>query len=266
MIVKHVVSGLSIVLFSLLFFSCHRDHSEPAQYDSATYRLKHIAIAALPSPYLQFLYQPDGRITGIRQEANLYQYYLQYKNGRLDCMINKANLDFDTLKYQYAGNRVVKIQRSNVSMGRLEEISLYYDAAGRLTVAAWLKLATGQVVKKLEMRYGAGDNMNAYDEYYRQGDILVKTGSHEFSGFDENLNVAPNLILKDIHYLQLPGIRLQKNNPLEEKIIGGFTDWDIHFQYAYRDSLPVSKSATMTITRGDGMGRSITSLTEYAYY
>jgi hypothetical protein len=266
MTVNHVTGGGSIVLFWLLFLSCHRNHSEPSQDDSTTYKLKHIAIEALPSPYLQFLYLPDGRITEIRQEANLYQYHLQYKNGRLDCMINKAHLDFDTLKYQYAGNRVVKIQRSNVSMGRLEEISLYYDAAGRLTVAAWLKLATGQVVKKLEMRYGAGDNMNAYDEYYRQGDILVKTGSHEFSGFDEKINVAANLMLKDIHYLQVPGIRLQKNNPSEEKIIGRFTDWDINFRYAYQDSLPISKLATMTITRGDGMGRSITSLTEYAYY
>ena len=263
--IKNAAGAFSILLLSMFFLSCNRDNADPAPVENTLYPLKHIAIQGLPSPYLQFIYQPDGRITEIRQEANLYQYQLQYTNGRLVGQINKATLDFDSLQYQYEGNRVSKINRSSVSRGKLEEIHLHYDQAGRLIVVAWLKLANGQVFKKLEIRYGPGNNMSACDEYYLQGDALVKTGTHEFSGFDSNINVAPNLILKDIHYLHLPGIRLQQKNPLEEKIIGGYTDWDIQFQYAYQDSLPVSKLSRMTITRGDGMGRSITSLTTYAY-
>ena len=263
--IKNAGGAFSILLLSMLFLSCNRDNADPAPVENTLYRLKHIAIQGLPSPYLQFIYQPDGRISEIRQEANLYQYHLQYTNGWVVSQINKATLDIDSLQYQYEGNRVTKIHRSSVSRGKLEEIQLHHDQAGRLIAVAWMKLPESQVFKKLEIRYGPGDNMNAYDEYYRQADALVKTASHVFSGFDRNINVAPNLIIKDIHYLHLPGIRLQQNNPLEEKITGGYTDWDIQFQYAYHDSLPVSKLSTMTITRGDGIGRRVTSLTTYAY-
>ncbi len=253
----------------LCMLSCNRGMDalpHPSADEEENFLLKEIALQGLPSPYLQFIYNTNSQIHRINQESNLYQYELFYQNGKLSAMINKANMDFDSLQYLYLGERVVKINRSNISLGKIEEVNLKYDASGRLAELEWIKLATGEVFKKLTIQYGAGDNMNKYEEYHLQAGILFKTGSHSFNGFDDNINTAPNLILKDIHYLHLPGIRLHKNNPAEEIITGQTTDSRTEFSCQFQNSLPVSKLSIITVTRGPEKGRVVKSLTSFSYH
>lgn len=267
-LIKLVYCLLLMFLF-LVLLSCGRGNElqpNQAPQDSVKYKIKEITIDGLPSPYLRFLYHAEGLIHEIKQESNLYQYQLQYEDHKLTSMINKANLDFDSLQYQYEGDRVVKIYRSTVSLGKMEEISLFYDMAGRLKELNWLKLATGKVFKKLVLQYGPDNNMHQYEEYYQQTDTLLKTATHIFSGFDKNINVTSNLIIRDIHYLHLPGIRLQRNNPAEELVLSGNRDMHINFSYEYQQQLPVSKLSKMKITRGDGMGLERMNNTSITYY
>ncbi len=264
-----LVPALLLICSFLVILSCGRGKEitpNNTPQDSANYKIKEITIEGLPSPYLRFLYHAEGFLNGIHQESNLYQYQLHYEGNKLISLINKVNLDFDSLQYQYDGDRVVKIYRSTISLGKIEEISLLYDMAGRLKELNWLKLAIGKVFKKLVFQYGADNNMHQYEEYYLQGDTLLKSATHVFSGFDKNINVTANLIIKDIHYLHLPGISLQRNNPAEELVLSGIRDMQINYSYEYRHQLPVSKLSTMKITRGDGLGLERKNNTSISYY
>ena len=78
--IKNAAGAFSILLLSMFCLSCNRDNDDPSPVENIMYPLKHISIQGLPSPYLQFIYKPDERITEIRQEANQYQYQLQYAN------------------------------------------------------------------------------------------------------------------------------------------------------------------------------------------
>ncbi|WP_290792779.1 hypothetical protein [Flavihumibacter sp. UBA7668] len=264
-----LIPALLLMCSFLVVLSCGRGKEitpNQSPQDSANYKIKEITIEGLPSPYLRFLYHAEGLIHEIKQESNLYQYQLQYENHKLISMINKANLDFDSLKYQYEGDRVVKIYRSTVSSGKIEEINLLYDVSGRLVELDWLNMATGKVFKKLVIQYGMDNNMHQYEEYYHHADTLLKTATHIFSGFDKNVNVTANLIIRDIHYLHLPGIRLQRNNPSEELVLGVNRDMQIKFSYEYQGQLPVSKLSKMKITRGDGLGLELNNYTRITYY
>ena len=75
-----------------------------------------------------------------------------------------------------------------------------------------------------------------------------------------------NYIIKDAfeHFLFLPQVQLQKNNPLSERLIGKQNDYTITYNYTFNNNLPVSKTSSIRQTRGEGDGV-ITAKTIYAY-
>jgi hypothetical protein len=103
--------------------------------------------------------------------------------------------------------------------------------------------------------------------YYDLGTAgLEKINTYDFEQFDDKFNPQSNYLLKESHYLYLPQVRLQKNNPGKVVVSGIANDFEFDNTYLYNDTLPVMKTSLMKQTRGNGAGMTRTGVTRYTYY
>ncbi len=258
---------LSLVLF---FSSCKKDKqgatNDNVITDKQKIKLKEVAIQGLPSPYFHFVYDTANFVTELKHESDIFQYKIAYKNGRVSRMINTATLAPDTLLYHYTKGNVTRIDLVKPNQGKTEETTLAYDQTNRLIEATWKNIMTATVFKKMLFQYNAENNLSRCEIYYFMNSGLEKTNTYIFEQFDNKENLTSNYLLKEAHYLYLPQVQLQKNNPLRAKLYGIENDFDFVYSYQYNDSLPILRTSSMTQTRGSGSGTILTGVTQFTYY
>jgi hypothetical protein len=265
-----LVRNLVAVLFCSFLLACEKE--KPADLpadpltDAQAIPLKDVTIQGLPSAWLQYTYNNDRLVTAIRHESGIFQYHLEYRNGRLHQMINTAFAEHDTLLYHYTGEHVSRIDWFVTGNGKRQEIALQYDTANRLTEMTWKKMSTNKLFKKMLFFYNQQHNMIRCDIFYELGSGLVETNRYLFEDFDNKRNVSPNELLKEYHFYFLPQVRLQQNNPLSATLIGVENDFTYDYSYQYNDSLPVRKTTAMKQVRGSEAGVIKTGVTTYSYY
>ncbi|RYY30699.1 MAG: hypothetical protein EOO04_04145 [Chitinophagaceae bacterium] len=246
------------------FLSCVREITNQPD-TSPSFVLKSIVIHGLPSPYYHFAYSPNGRPPGFAHERDIYQYRVQYEAGRVFRVIDTATLSRDTLTYHYNENLVNWIDIANARERKVRHVLLEYDQQTRLTRVRWIDDGSGEEKKRLVLRY-TGNNMTALELFVSVSGTLISLSAYSYLQFDDKENPFPNSMLKDDHFLFLPGVRLQVNNPVSYVITGVSNDFRVTDTYNYQGAVPVTKTSVMEQTRGPETGKRVTSITEYNYY
>lgn len=251
--------------------ACNKDERpvQSAVTDARTVQLKRMVSEGLPSPYFQFIYDSNQFVTHIDHAAGLLQYDLQYENSRLVRMANNTMVNKDTLVYHYESNRVSHIDLVEANGRKTKEAELLYDDKGRLAELRWKAMNNDfstSLARKLVFSYDQQNNLSQFEDYRNMGGGLELVRTHIYEKYDDKINSEANFLIKDVfeHFLFLPQVQLQKNNPLSEKIIGQQNDWSINYHYTYANGLPATRSAEITQTRGSGSG-TVRVNTSYAY-
>lgn len=232
--------------------------------------MKRMVSEGLPSPYFQFTYDSNNYVSRIEHAAGLLQYDLQYENGRLVRMTNNTFVNKDVLVYNYQSNQVSRIDLIEANGKKIKEAELVYDAQQRLQELRWKEMNadfSASLTRKLVFSYDQQNNISRYDDYRNLGSGLELVQTHLYEKYDDKINAEANFLIKDVfeHFLFLPQIQLQKNNPLLEKIIGKQNDWSVAYSYFYSNGLPVTRNATVTQTRGSNSGAVIKTSSAYGY-
>ncbi|MFT3822624.1 MAG: hypothetical protein QM731_01845 [Chitinophagaceae bacterium] len=257
------------LLLFIAFISCNKKDSTPnntISTDAQRHKLKEVTVQNLPSPYFLYQYDANNFVTTLNHESGFYQYTLEYRNNRLYQLVNNTAVNHDTLRYYYNEGKVVRIDLLQPNEGKTEETGFQYDNSGRLTQVTWKKMTTGAVFKKMLFTYNQQSNLSKAEIYYQAGNGLQKLNEYQYLQYDDKINLTSGYLLKEAHFLFLPQVHLQKNNPIQVKLLGVTNDFEYNNTYVYNDSLPTVKTMVMTQTRGTGTGTTITGVTRYTYY
>lgn len=268
----HMKKILYLALLAMTAVACNKEE-RPVQSsvtDARTVRLKEMVSEGLPSPYYHFTYDNNNFVTKLQHASGLLQYDLQYENGRLVSMANNTIVNKDTLVYHYSSNRVSRVDLIEANGLKSKEAEMFYDEQGRLQEIRWKKMNadfSASVIRKLVFKYDQQQNISQFQDYRNLGSGLELLKTHYFEKYDDKVNVEANFFIKDVfeHFLFLPQVQLQKNNPLIEKVVGAQNDWLITYNYTFNNGLPATKVAEIKQTRGTGMGDAIVSVTSYSY-
>lgn len=262
-----------LALLAITAASCDKEDNKPVQSsvsDARTIRLKEMVSDGLPSPYFHFTYDNNNFVTKLQHASGLFQYDLQYENGRLVTMANNTIVNKDTLLYHYSSNRISRIDLIETNGQKTKQVELSYDAQGRLQELTWKKLNadfSASVTRKLVFSYNKENNISQFEDHRNMGNGLELLKTHYFEKYDDKVNAEANFLIKDVfeHFLFLPQVQLQKNNPLTEKIVSKQNDWQITYNYTFNNGLPVNKTAEIKQTRGGGSGNTVVGVTTYTY-
>jgi hypothetical protein len=91
-----------------------------------------------------------------------------------------------------------------------------------------------------------------------------------FDRYDSQINVDDNTVIHDgihDHYLVLPNLHLQRNNPGKEWSTGDGSLYTVDYTYTYNtDGTPSAKSGDFVWTTGSQAGQHFATNTFYSYY
>jgi hypothetical protein len=271
------------VLISTLFIafsSCKKEkepvtppHSVPEEPPIAVALLKDITIPNLPSPYYHFEYTASGTASFASFASGFNQYNLVYSNGRIHQMRNNIVVNKDTIQYLYDNaDRVDRINYIAEGGNVYVKISLAYDAQKLIKIDREKKLGNNFILDKtMTMSYHADGNLKDLTYHY-----FPFNGSAEhiftdhFDQYDSKVNVdAFGLLHNEFfdHLVLLPGVQLQKNNPLKESRTGDAANYNITYTYTYNDkNHPVNKKGDLVFTTGTDTGKRFQTNSFYSYY
>ncbi|RYF88208.1 MAG: hypothetical protein EOO00_11535 [Chitinophagaceae bacterium] len=253
-----------LLLLLTSFVSCSREAPGRGN-DGPAYLLKSVTVHGLPSPYFSFAYNSEKRLLGFSHERDIYKYQIQYKSGEIFRVVDTATLSRDSLTYQYSGKLVSRIDIANASERKLRHVSFEYDPQRRAERITWVDDVSGLAKKQLVFRYN-GNNLSGYDLWISVSGSLMKLSTCTYLEYDDKENPFPNDMVKDDHFLYLPGVRLLWNNPVSYVITGVSNDFRVTQSYSYMEGLPVTKTSLMEQTRGPGAGMRVTGTTRYSYF
>lgn len=265
--IKTLVFGMMIFFLSQSCTKKSINDLEPkVENQSQDFKLKEVVLEGNPSPFLQQKYNAQNLVSELNFESRFYQYKLEYKNNLLDRVISNSTSNKDTLNYYYTASNVTRIDVIEPLKGKTEEIKLTYNATNLLIEISWKK--TGfETFKRMTFYYNREKNLEKCDIFYDLGrGGLEKTDTYLYEQFDNKVNPTPNYLLKEMHYLYLPKVSLQKNNPKKVILTGIYNDFETFNTYQYQNTLPTLKTTVMKQTRGMGAGTTLTGNTSYSYY
>jgi hypothetical protein len=273
---KHtiVLTLLSIALLT----SCKKDKvqappTEEPPIDVHTILLKDMIVKNLPSPYYHFDYDDSSFITHVNVQSGLALYDLSYNNGRINQMNNNTFVNKDKLQYDYVDGKVSKIKYINKEGFFFKQNILTYNSSKQLVTAEWDFINADESLtpeRVIQLDYLADGNLSKVNDHWieipgRQPETNYAT---TYENYDTKSNVDAFAILHKIddHLFLLPGIVLQKNNPLKEIRTGDGLNYAITYTYTYNDSLPVKKDGDMVFLNGDNAGMHSNYLISFSYY
>jgi hypothetical protein len=270
-----------IVLFSLFFFACRKEHpivinTPPLPEPAKKVLLKDITIPHLPSPYYHFEYDSDSLVSKVDYSSGYTIYDVIYNGGKIAEMRNNILVNHDTLRYSYdnAGkpvliqfindaNIIYRVVRFSYKGDQVKEIS--WDQ--RQADAGFL------TDRNLTFTYHPDGNVKTITEHRP-----AMSGSPEFNSvlqfeqYDDKINVDDFSLIHDgihDHLFLLQGFRLQKNNPGKETYSGGVVRlmYAVDYTYTYNsDNTPSRKAGDLLFTAGIDSGRRFQTESDYTYY
>ena len=253
--------------------SCKKNEVPPlpgeAVSDVSSIKIKEVIEPGLPNPNYSFSYTPGGFLEGMNFADSLFMFKVSYKNRRVDKVTNSVNGDL--LQYFYQQTNVHFISVHNKEGIKKAAYTFQYDNNKRLIqLACFKQTAAGDsfCYRKVDLDYYADGNLKIYTDYRRNNEQLTLTSIHRFSNYDDGVNVESISLLKDYfdNILYLPQVKFQLNNAAVEEVTGNDSDYMLNSQYNYQNGLPISKTGTLTVTRGTGTGSSFAFSIAYNYY
>lgn len=265
--------GAVLMAFAGYNSACKPDRDiKPAPVEGIAPRLKEIVATNLPSPYYHFIYDAAGKVSSISYASGLLQYDLEYKGDRLIKMDDAVTGDM--LSYSYTGNQVAAIDIYSGDSGERQwHCDFQYNQQKQLTRVRWYFIRGAQadslLERVLEYEYRADGNISGHKTWLADDDgAMVLSSTVTFENYDSNVNVDDFQIGRQFfdHFLYLPGIKVQKNNPVMSRMMGVQNEYEFTYQYTYQNRVPQVKTTTMRKVRGENSGAVSTSSASYSYY
>jgi hypothetical protein len=238
--------------------------------------LKDVLVDRLPSPFYHFDYDPAGTITGVSYASGFTSYAVSYLGDRIRELRNDALGNHDRIVYAYDVDGRVAGVRYVDENGVTFTVNVYtYDGDKRTGVERSKRIADGLVIDKtITLSYWPDGNLRELTEHRPKIEGLQGESSDvvTYEQYDTGLNVDGfGLIHDDFfdHFVLLPGVVLQKNNPRRETRTGDGLTYVVDYTYAYDDAQrPLTKRGDLLITGGTGEdgGRRIQIGSAYTYY
>jgi len=266
---------------SAILLSCKKDKGTmvdppdpiPTDPPAPTIFLKDIVIPNLPSPYYHFEYNADGKAVFSSFASDLFRYNIIYGENKIMEMRNNLAFGSDTLRYFYDNaGRVAAVNYIDLT-GRLYiKVFLTYDGPKLIKLERWRLLGVNFVLNKsMTLSYYADGNLREIIDHRPAVNGQVESTSIDrFEEYDDKINVDGfSLIHNDFfdHVILLPGVQIQKNNPLREVVTGDGTNYVVDYTYLYNDKkAPVTKTGNMVFTNGTNAGSTFETKSMFSYY
>jgi hypothetical protein len=238
--------------------------------------LKDVQVDRLPSPYYHFDYDAAGTITGVSFASGLTSYGVSYLGSRIKELQNNSLGNRDRLVYAYdSDGRVVGVRYVNSSGATFTIVIFTYDGDKLTEVERSRAVPGGFIIDKtMTLSYWPDGNLRELAEHRPAIDGVQgeSNGVVAFEQYDTGLNIDGfGLIHDDFfdHFVLLPGVQLQKNNPGRETRTGDGLTYVVDYTYAYDGAgRPVTKTGDLLITGGSGedVGRRIQIGSSFTYY
>ena len=237
--------------------------------------LKDVVVDRLPSPFYHFDYDPAGTITGVSYASGFTSYGVSYLGDRIRELRNDALGNHDRIVYAYdIEGRVVGVRYVNESGATFTIVIFSYEGDALTSVERSQAVPGGFIIDKtIALSYWPDGNLRELAEHRPAIDGVQdeSNGVVTFEQYDTGLNVDGfGLIHDDFfdHFVLLPGVVLQKNNPRRETRTGDGLTYVVDYTYAYDAGRPVTKRGDLLITGGAGedVGRRIQIGSAYTYY
>lgn len=238
--------------------------------------LKDVQVDRLPSPYYHFDYDAAGTITNVSFASGFASYGVSYLGSRIKELQNNSLGNRDRLVYSYdSDGRVVGVRYVNASGTTFTIVIFTYDGDKLTEVERSRAVPGGFIIEKTTtLSYWPDGNLRQLAEHRPAIDGVQgeSNGVLTFEQYDQGLNVDGfGLIHDDFfdHFVLLPGVVLQKNNPGRETRTGDGLTYVVDYTYTYDSAKrPIAKSGDLLITGGSGedVGRRIQIGSSFTYY
>jgi len=188
-------------------------------------------------------------------------------------MRNNIIVNKDTLRYSYdVQGRVTTVAYINGAGVLYTKVFFTYDGYKLVQMERDQKSATGFTIDKtMSFSYYADGNLKDLVYHYLPfNGSPDQTFMDHFEQYDNKINTDGfSLIHNDFfdHFVFLPGVQLQKNNPGKETRTGDGLTYTSAYTYTYNTmNLPLTKSGELTITSGAQQGQIFHISSIYSYY
>lgn len=270
----------SILLAGTLLFSCRKDRNNPPPVtpppasDAQTLLLKDLVVQNLPAPYYHFEYDDSGYITKSGFSSGLRSYDVSYSSRRIGEMRSTHAINKDKLLYQYENGKPFLIKYMDQGGINYKRCFISYNADGQLDKMEWdRKMANAgfAIERTLSFTYYADGNLHRLTDQRHAIDNQQTEATHidEFENYDNKVNPDGFSLIhnNNDHLILLPGVKLQKNNPLKNIRTGTGLHYEISYAYTYDDiHRPILKNGDAAITNGPGTGQHFQTTAAFTYY
>ena len=247
---------------------------DPGETPAPSVLLKDVVIDRLPPPFYHFEYDAAGTVTRVSYASGLTLYDVIHEGGRIRELRNVAGTNRDRIVYAYGAtgraDRVEYVDADGVTFTRLH---FTYDGPKLVAFERERRVAAGFVVDKtVTLSYHADGNLRELTQRRPRIDGFQDeaTRTDRFEQYDDGINVDGFALIHDDffdHLVLLPGVQLQKNNPLRETRSGDGLNYTIDYALTYDDrKRPLTKRGDVTITNGTQPGTRVQTNTEFSYY
>jgi hypothetical protein len=271
---------LPILLAGFILFSCKKDKSNqppvtpPPGSDAQTVLLKDVVIQGLPTPYYHFEYDDSGYITQTGFSSGIRSYEIIHAARRISEIKSNHPINKDRLIYQYENGRVFLIKYIDENAVNYRRCFVSYNNIGQLSKMEWerrMSNATFAAERTVNFTYYADGNLQQLKNYRHaiDGQQVEGTDIDNFENYDNKVNPDGFSLIHNSneHLLLLPGVKLQKNNPLKTTRAGTGVHYGITYTYTYNQlNRPLQKTGAVSITSGPDAGKHFQSNTAFTYY
>jgi hypothetical protein len=261
-----------------VLLSCKKDNGTidpPSSPPSPppTVLIKDIVISRLPSPFYHFEYNAEGKVTFISYASDLFRYDVIYDRDRISELKTNIIANKDRLQYFYDSDGRVNAVRYTDSTGLVyARINLTYDGPKLIKLERERKLGADFIIEKtITMSYHADGNL--LDRTIHRPAIVGQNEStinDRYEQYDNKTNAEGFSLLHDEffdHFVFLPGVQLQKNNPGRETRTGDGNNYKVDYTYTYNDrNVPLTRSGDFVFTSGPNTGQRTPLNSTYTYY
>jgi hypothetical protein len=266
---------LLLFIAATIMFSCKKEKQiiDPPSPPPSTALIKDVVLSHLPSPYYHFEYNAAGKVTFVSFASDFTKYDVVYDGDRIKEMRNNIIVNKDTLRYSYDNaGRVDAIKYINEAGTVYTVLFFTYDGQKLIEMERDRKSGTGFIIDKvMTMSYHPDGNLNELTYHY-----LPFNGQPEqvytdrFEQYDNKINAEGFSLLHDEffdHFVFLPQVQLQKNNPGKETRTGNGDNYKVDYAYTYDNrSAPLTRSGDFVYTSGPNTGQRIPLSSIYTYY
>jgi hypothetical protein len=268
------------VIVAMIMISCTKDNQnedtniDPPLVIKKKVLLKDIVMPHLPSPYYHFEYNPDSLVTKVDFASGYTIYDVLYSGERVSEMRNNIIINHDTLRYSYDnGGKVASVEFINQNNVLYRHVRFTYSSQSVEKIEWDHKEGNSFVIDRtLDFSYHTDGNLKEMHEHRPSAQGSPETDySIHYDQYDDKVNVDDYTLIHDgihDHFLVLPNLNLQKNNPKKEWSTGNVeSTYAVDYTYSYNnDNTPAVKSGDFVWTSGSQAGQRTPIYTYYSYY